>query len=183
MSYKEKCKKMKRTAAVMLLIILLAAGCADAEAGKPIFETTPAGVTAAPTPEPTPAPTPEPTPEHTPEPIPFSKYAPTVNMSFEELIGDDGDRSLPKGYPKAGTYKIIVDIAHQVTMVYKADESGEYRPERYMLCSTGVNGRTPKGTFKMGAYRVRFSKFARDGRYGQYARRFTFTPRCTPQRT
>ena len=37
-----------------------------------------------------------------------------------------------------------------------------------MLCSTGVNGRTPKGTFKMGAYRVRFSKFARDGRYGQY---------------
>ena len=86
---------MKRTAAVMLLIILLAAGCADAEAGKPIFETTPAGVTAAPTPEPTPAPTPEPTPEHTPEPIPFSKYAPTVNMSFEELIGDDGDRSLP----------------------------------------------------------------------------------------
>lgn len=53
-------------------------------------------------------------------------------------------------------------------MVYKADESGEYRPERYMLCSTGVNGRTPKGTFKMGAYRVRFSKFARDGRYGQY---------------
>lgn len=33
---------MKRTAAVMLLIILLAAGCADAEAGKPIFETTPA---------------------------------------------------------------------------------------------------------------------------------------------
>lgn len=88
-------------------------------------------------------------------------------MSFEELIGDDGDRSLPKGYPKAGTYKIIVDIAHQVTMVYKADEGGEYRPERYMLCSTGINGRTPKGTFKMGAYRVRFSKFARDGRYGQ----------------
>lgn len=159
---------MKRTAAVMLLIILLAAGCADAEAGEPIFEMTPAGVTAAPTPEPTPAPTPEPTQEPTPEPIPFSKYAPTVNMSFEELIGDDGDRSLPKGYPKAGTYKIIVDIAHQVTMVYKADESGEYRPERYMLCSTGVNGRTPKGTFKMGAYRVRFSKFARDGRYGQY---------------
>lgn len=34
---------MKRTAAVMLLIILLAAGCADAEAGKPIFEMTPAG--------------------------------------------------------------------------------------------------------------------------------------------
>lgn len=49
---------MKRTAAVMLLIILLAAGCADAEAGKPIFEMTPAAVTAAPTPEPTPAPTP-----------------------------------------------------------------------------------------------------------------------------
>ena len=37
---------MKRTAAVMLLIILLAAGCADAEAEKPIFEMTPAAVTA-----------------------------------------------------------------------------------------------------------------------------------------
>ena len=148
----------------MLLIILLAAGCADAEAEKPIFDMAPAAEAAAPTPELTPAPTPEITPEPTTEPTPFSKYAPTVNMSFEELIGDDGDRSLPKGYPKAGTYKIIVDIAHQVTMVkhekeeginfltlhnpveYKADESGEYRPERYMLCSTGINGRTPKGT-------------------------------------
>ena len=32
---------MKRTAAVMLLIILLAAGCADAEAEKPIFDMAP----------------------------------------------------------------------------------------------------------------------------------------------
>ena len=47
MSYKEKCKKMKRTAAVMLLIILLAAGCADAEAEKPIFDMAPAAEAAA----------------------------------------------------------------------------------------------------------------------------------------
>lgn len=113
-------------------------------------------------------PTPTQTPVPTPTLIPFSVYTPTVNMSFEELIGDDGERSLPEGYPKAGTYRIIVDIAHQVTMVYKADENGEYKPERYMLCSTGAHDCTPKGTFKMGAYRVRFSKFARDGRYGQY---------------
>ncbi len=47
-------------------------------------------------------------------------------------------------------------------------ENGEYQPEGYMLCSTGAHDCTHKGTFKMGAYRVRFSKFARVERYGQY---------------
>ena len=39
---------MKRTAAVMLLIILLAAGCADAEAEKPILDMAPVAEAAAP---------------------------------------------------------------------------------------------------------------------------------------
>lgn len=100
---------------------------------------------------------------------PFSDYAPTVNMEYAELVGDDGLRSYPEGYPKAGTYKIIVDIANQVTMVYKKDDNGNYTvPVRYMLCSTGLDDRTPVGTFEMGAYRVRFSVFVRDGRHGQY---------------
>jgi len=84
-------------------------------------------------------------------------------------VGDDGIRDLPKGYPAPDTYQIIVDLAHQVTMVYTRDENGEYtRPVRYMLCSSGADDCTPKGAFEMGAYRVRFSQFARDGRYGQY---------------
>lgn len=102
---------------------------------------------------------------------PFSKFAPTVNMSFEELMmSDDGTRDeYPQGYPKADTYKIIVDIEHQVTMIYEKDEDGEYTvPVRYMLCSTGKNDCTPKGKFKMDSYRVRFSQFVRDKTYGQY---------------
>lgn len=102
---------------------------------------------------------------------PFSKLAPTVNMTFEELVmSDDGTRDqYPEGYPAVGTYKIIVDIEHQVTMVYSKDENGDYTvPVRYMLCSTGKDDCTPKGTFKMDKYHVRFSQFVRDKTYGQY---------------
>lgn len=99
----------------------------------------------------------------------FVHLAPTTRMEFAELIGDNGDWELPLGYPAADTYHIVVDIAHQVTMVYTKDETGAYTvPVRYMLCSTGLGNRTPVGTFSMGAYRLRFSLFDRDGRYGQY---------------
>ena len=91
--------------------------------------------------------------------IAFSELAPTVNMSFEELAGDDGLRDYPAGYPAADTYYIIVDIAHQVTMAYTQDENGEYTiPVRYMLCSTGLTNPTPKGIFEMDTYKLRFSK-------------------------
>ena len=54
-------------------------------------------------------------------------------------------------------------------MVYTQDGEGAYTvPVRYMLCSTGRDNRTPIGTFDMLAYRVRFSKFASLGVYGQY---------------
>lgn len=99
----------------------------------------------------------------------FSTLAPTVNMTFEELTGDDGSRDFPKGYPAADTYYVIVDIKHQVVMVYTKDENGEYTvPVRYMLCSTGLENRTPVGKFELDTYKLRFSKFDRDGRYGQY---------------
>lgn len=99
----------------------------------------------------------------------FEDLAPTIHMSFEELTGDNGNYDLPKGYPKSGTYRIIVDIYHQVTMVFTKDENGEYKkPVRYMLCSTGKGDATPVGTFKVGKYRVRFAQFKRDKTYGQY---------------
>lgn len=107
--------------------------------------------------------------EDAPEYDEFVHLAPTTRMEFAELVGDNGDWELPLGYPAADTYYIIVDIAHQVTMVYEKDENGEYTvPVRYMLCSTGLGNRTPVGTFSMCSYRLRFSKFDRDGRYGQY---------------
>ena len=136
-------------------------------------------VTPAPTvtPQPTPSPTPSPTP--TPSPVPFSYYAPTVSMSFEELIGGLPDsyykfdstveQILPVGYPAADTYRVIVDEYWQVVLVYGQDRHGNYTvPVRYMLCSTGRNGATRKGIFPLEACRVRFGKFAAMNMHAQY---------------
>ncbi|MCR5331903.1 MAG: L,D-transpeptidase family protein [Lachnospiraceae bacterium] len=100
----------------------------------------------------------------------FEQLAPTVNMSFAELIGDNGDYTFPEGYPEAGTYRIVVDIYHQVVMVFTKDENGRYTvPERYMLCSSGGdNSPSPLGTFKMRSYRVRFGLFRNTDSYAQY---------------
>jgi lipoprotein-anchoring transpeptidase ErfK/SrfK len=101
--------------------------------------------------------------------IDFSELAPTVNMSFAELAGDDGLRKFPEALPTSDTYYIIVDITFQVVMVYTKDANGEYTvPARYMLCSTGRGNRTPRGVFKMNAFRKRFGKFKKYGTYGQY---------------
>lgn len=132
--------------------------------------------------QPPPTPTPEPTPTPAPTEIPFSYYAPTVNMSFEELVGslDDFDESnprsndsflMPKGYPAPDTYRIIVDLYWQVVLVYTKDENGEYTvPVRYMLCSSGdprKYSETQTGTFKMKETRVRFGNF-KTGETAQY---------------
>jgi hypothetical protein len=90
-------------------------------------------------------------------------------MSFEELVGDDGYYEHPKGFPAGGTYRITVDIYHQVVMVFSQDGDGEYTvPVRYMLCSSGANSSTPIGTFKMQRYHVRFGLFVRENLCGQY---------------
>ena len=90
------------------------------------------------------APTVPPTPVPEETPIPFSYYAPTVNMTFEELVGSTDDvyeeaRDLLKdGYPDPDTYYIIVDIEWQVVMVYKKGADGKpdlNQPVRYMICS------------------------------------------------
>ncbi|MHB1313870.1 MAG: L,D-transpeptidase [Christensenellales bacterium] len=110
-----------------------------------------------------------PCPAPSPTPTPFADYAPTIRMSFEELVGDDGYYELPKGFPASGTYRVIVDIYHQVVMVFSKDDTGDYTvPVRYMLCSTGLHHKTPIGTFNMKRYHVRFGLFANDGRCGQY---------------
>ncbi len=134
-------------------------------------------------PTPTPSPTPEPTPVPPPTEIPFSYYAPVVNMSFEELVGsiDDFDESnprsnqtfrMPTGYPKPDTYRIIVDLYWQLVLVYAKDPAtGEYTvPVRYMPCSSGstrVGSETQTGTFKMKPTRVRFGNF-KSGETAQY---------------
>ena len=125
------------------------------------------------------APTVPPTPVPEETPIPFSYYAPTVNMTFEELVGSTDDvyeeaRDLLKdGYPDPDTYYIIVDIEWQVVMVYKKGADGKpdlNQPVRYMICSTGdpqVGSETARGVFEIKKPRVRFGQFL-SGETAQY---------------
>lgn len=137
----------------------------------------------SPTPSPTPLPTDIPVPTATPtaSPVPFSYYAPTVNMTFEELVGgledtyyeaEGTEPVMPKGYPAPDTYKLVVDLYWQVVMAFKRDSNGEYTvPVRYMLCSTGsskVGGVTRVGTWKLQKCRLRFGTFASGDFSAQY---------------
>ena len=96
--------------------------------------------------------------------------APTQDMGFEELVGDNGIYQKPTGWPPADTYLTVVDVYHQVVSVYSRDENGEYTvPVRYMVCTSGAaETPSPLGTFKMGGHRVRFGYFSSSGVYGQY---------------
>ena len=91
----------------------------------------------------------------------FDDLAPTTHMSFEELVGDSGERGYPKAVPYPDTYKIIVDLYWRVVMVYTKDSSGNYTiPVRYMLCTVGKSSTpTRQGTFKMKSTKVRFGHF------------------------
>ncbi len=100
----------------------------------------------------------------------FAELAPTTTMDFEELVGDDGVYGYPEAFPEAGTYKILVDLYHQVVIAYTKDSKGKYTiPVRYMLCSSGANSsQSPTGTFKMKSYRVRYALFNNTTSYAQY---------------
>lgn len=184
-------KHVCRTGAKLLALLLAAAtlaGCGNAVTAngptpspEPSATPRPVQVVSLDVPETTlpPAPTITPTPVPVETPIPFSYYAPTVNMSFEELVGslDDVNKEakelLAAGYPDPDTYYIIVDVYWQVVMVYRkgADGKPDYnQPVRYMLCSTGdpkVGSETARGIFEMKKPRVRFGQFL-SGETGQY---------------
>lgn len=100
----------------------------------------------------------------------FEDLAPTVNMTFEELVGDNGVYGLPEGFAQVGTYKLIVDLYHKVVLAYAMDDNGKYTiPVRYMLCSVGASDTpTPTGTFKMESFRLRYEIFANTNSYAQY---------------
>ncbi len=100
----------------------------------------------------------------------FAKLAPTTLMTFEELVGDNGDYEEPTAYPAPDTFHVIVDITHQVVLVYKKDAAGAYTvPVRYMVCSTGASKTpSPRGVFATGKHKVRYGLFVNDGVYGQY---------------
>lgn len=122
-------------------------------------------------------PSPTPTVAPTATPMPFSHYAPTVNMTYEELVGSMDDMNtkakdlLKDGFPDPKTYYIIVDLQWQVTMVFKRIDDGtkfgkpDYdQPVRYMICSTGnpdseFGNETTMGTFQILIPKERFYQF------------------------
>lgn len=179
---------------LLVAVLLVAAGCAKITepAAEPETKTTGSEVaslaTLAPTPVSTPetvfiqpvvteipeAVTPTPTPEPTEVPVQFSDYCPTINMSYEELVGSTDDMKaktqdlVGEGFPPADKYYIIVDKYWQVVMVYmrkdNANEPDYDRPVRYMLCSTGNPDRqygheTQEGVFQIDLPRERFYQF------------------------
>ncbi len=121
--------------------------------------------------------TPEATPTPGPTPVPFSYYAPTVDMTYEELVGSTDDMSkngkelLAAGYPDPKTYYIIVDKQWQLVLVYKRIDDGskfgkpDYdQPVRYMLCSSGNPNReyghdTTSGIWAIEPAKERFYQF------------------------
>ena len=100
----------------------------------------------------------------------FARLAPSTSMEFAELVGDNGDYGYPEGFPSPETYRLIVDLYHQVVMAFSKDENGDYTvPVRYMLCSSGADSsQSPTGTFKMKNYRVRYALFNNTSSYAQY---------------
>ncbi len=135
---------------------------------------------------------PEPTPEPVPTPEPlniqkqelrFEQLAPTVTMSFEELVGDNGVYESKKNIPPVpspDTYKLVINLRHQFGTVYKKDDNGAYTvPVRYFIVSTGASKTpTPEGTFEMGEHYVRFGKFTEFNVYGQYWRQIVRSIYC-----
>jgi len=91
----------------------------------------------------------------------FDDLAPTTHMSFEELVGNRGEKGYPKAMPTPDTYRITVDLYWKVVMVYTKDNDGNYTiPIRYMLCSPGASSSSTRtGVFKMKSTKVRNSVF------------------------
>ena len=179
-------RQLIRTLLLASLVIaaLFVAGCGAAAAPAP----------AEPTPTPVPdvvsmevvdlnvedfgeMPSPTATVEPTPTPLPFSYYAPTVSMTYEELVGSTDDMGikarelLKAGFPDPKTYYIIVDKQWQVVLVYKRLDDGTKlgkpdltQPVRYMLCSSGnphkeYGHETTSGIWQIQIPKERFYQF------------------------
>ena len=67
------------------------------------------------------------------------------------LISAAAEQKIAQDKPKAykGPFQIEVDIANQITTVYRGKGRTQDYIIRQMLCSTGVDGRTPLGTYTM----------------------------------
>lgn len=83
----------------------------------------------------------------------------------EEETGYNGDIFEANGQP----YCIKVNRQMNVVTIYTLDEEGFYTvPYKVMVCSVGLNDKTPTGTFKLPSDRYEWRELV-GGVYGQYA--------------
>ncbi|MHB1314683.1 MAG: SH3 domain-containing protein [Christensenellales bacterium] len=94
-------------------------------------------------------------------PATFAMLAPSTQMSYAELVGDNGDYRPIGEVPPTGTYKAVVNVYYQFVTVFKKDGEGNYTvPVRYMACSTGTTLHPTRiGTFKIPEEKHRFKSF------------------------
>ncbi len=79
----------------------------------------------------------------------------------------------PSPTPQPAKYKLMVDVANQITRAYTYDEHGEYTVlVREMICSTGTRSNpTPLGTTIMPQKRARWGYFPTWDSHAQYLTR------------
>ena len=58
----------------------------------------------------------------------------------------------------ATTYRVEVNITCQAATVFKKQPNGTYKAIRVSVCSTGLNGKTPTGTFTIGPYKKKCAR-------------------------
>jgi len=120
--------------------------------------------------------TPTATPKAKPTPTPassnylyYKKLAVSSNYTVKQLVGITAVPDQYENPTKDPTlFKITVDLTNKVAKVYKK-VGNEYVLYRLMICTTGMSGySTPKGTFAMPGYYVRFGYFSKYNCYAQY---------------
>lgn len=88
--------------------------------------------------------------------IPVDVEPETEEVPTEEVIDD--------------TYYITVNRTQNIVIVYQQDDQGAYQPLKAMICSVGLNGKTPVGEYRTS---VKWRWAALNGSvYGQYVTRF-----------
>lgn len=110
--------------------------------------------------------------------------AEAAQIGAEDVTGYNGDTFRDNGHP----YCIKVNRSRNVVTVYTLDEDGYYTiPYKAMVCSVGLNDKTPTGTFKLQRDRYEWRELVGQV-YGQYAVRihrsimFHSVPYYSPQK-
>lgn len=170
--------------AVLICALFLFSGCANMTDSASAVESSTPQVTQQPniTENPdaeatvlTPVITPSPTIKATPTPHietqyeKYKKLAVSSNYTINQLVGID---SVPDDIENLNKdpnlFRLTVDLTNKVVKVYKKIGS-EYVLFRLMICTIGQKKySTPKGTFYLTGYHVRFGYFSKYNCYAQY---------------